>query len=124
MEQRLDATYLRPCFVLKAAALSIAAVGIGTSILLAAYGISLFWRPTPAAIDIRIANPELLVKQDKPFVMAPPETLQIDPHALANQPEQALNSGHPNRVGDPINPRGEVIQREVIVFSSVKHATG
>ena len=32
MEQQLDATYLRPCFVSKAFALSVAAIGIGTSI--------------------------------------------------------------------------------------------
>lgn len=56
MEQQLDATYLRPCFVSKAFALSVAAIGVGTSILLAAYGISLFWRPIPTAMDIRIAN--------------------------------------------------------------------
>jgi hypothetical protein len=124
MEQQLDATYLRPCFVSKAVALSVAAIGIGTSILLAAYGISLFWRPMPAAIDLRIANPELLVRQERPFVMASPETLHIDPKALTNLPEQAPTSGDPKGVGDRITPPQEVIQQEVIVFSSVKHSAG
>jgi hypothetical protein len=124
MEQQLDATYLRPCFVSKAFALSIAAIGFGTSILLAAYGISLLLRPTQTAIDIRIANPELFVRQEKPFVMASPETLRVDQRALTNQPGQVLNTEHSNRKGDPIAPREEVIQREVIAFSGVKHANG
>jgi hypothetical protein len=124
MEQQLDATYLRPCFVSKAFVLSVAVIGIGISILLAAYGISLFWRPMPAAVDIRIANPELIVRQEKPFVMASPEIVHIDPQAPADRPGQAANSGHPKGVGDPISPPQEVIQQEVIVFSSVKHGAG
>jgi hypothetical protein len=126
MEQQLDATYLRPCFVSKAFALSVAAIGIGTSILLAAYGISLFWRPTPipTTLDIRIANPELIVRQEKPFLMAPLKTLNAYPQAPNNRPEQAWNSGPPKGVGDPIIAPQEVIQQEVIVFLSVRHSDG
>jgi hypothetical protein len=126
MEQQLDATYLRPCFVSKAFALSVAAIGIGTSILLAAYGFSLFWRPTPipTTLDIRIANPEILVRQEKPFVMVPPETLPINPQSPTNRAEQAWNSGPPKGNGDRAIPPQEVIQQEVIVFSSVKHSDG
>src|SRR4051812_13413167 len=100
MEQQLDASHLRPGFVSKTLALSAAAIGIGIGFLLAAYGVSLFWRPIPTAIDIRIANPELTVKQEKPFVMAPPDVLRIDPRTFINRPDQASNSGHPNHVAD------------------------
>ena len=127
MEQQLDATYLRPSFVSKAFGLSVAAIGLGTSILLAAYGISFFWRPMQVAIapiDVRIANPELFVRQEKPFLMVPPETLHFNPQAPTNRPEQAWNSGPPRVVGDPVTPPQEVIQQEVIVFSSVKHSDG
>jgi hypothetical protein len=126
MEQQLDATYLRPCFVSKAFALSVAAIGIGTSILLAAYGISFFWRPTPipTTLDIRIANPELIVRQEKPFVMAQPETLNTYPQVPNNRPEQSSNLEPRKGVGDSVTPAQEVIQQEVIVFSSVKHSDG
>src|SRR5258705_6359382 len=127
MEQQLDATYLRPSFVSKAFGLSVAAIGLGTSILLAAYGISFFWRPMQVAvapIDVRIANPEIIVRQEKPFLMVPPETLHINPQAPTNQPEQAWNPGPPKVVGDSVTPPQEVIQQEVIVFSSVKHSDG
>jgi hypothetical protein len=126
MEQQLDATYLRPCFVSKAFALSVAAMGIGISILLIAYGISLIWRPTPASyapVDIPIANPELTVRQAKPFVMAPSETSDIDTKAFIARPAQTHNSERPI-AGDPEALREGVIQREVIVFSSVRHAVG
>jgi hypothetical protein len=126
MEQHLDATYLRPGFVSKAFALSVAAIGIGTGILLAAYGISLFWRPTaiPTTLDIRIANPELIVRQEKPFLMAPPETSSAYPLGPNNRTEQSSQLEHPQGVGDPVTPAQEVIQQEVIVFSSVKHSDG
>jgi len=41
MEQRLDASYLHPGPVERAAAIGIIAVGAGTAVLLAAWGISL-----------------------------------------------------------------------------------
>lgn len=126
MEQQLDATYLRPCFVSKAFALSVAAIGIGTSILLAAYGISFFWRqtPIPTTFDIRIANPEVIVRQEKPFVMALPETLNTYPQAPNNRPEQSSNLEHRKGFGDPATTAQEVIQQEVIVFSSIKQGDG
>ena len=77
MEQRLDPTYLRPGLVERTIAMGIGAVGIGTGILLAAWGISFLWRYTPPEIAVHIANPELhvahnsplKVTQDKPFVI-------------------------------------------------------
>jgi hypothetical protein len=97
-------------------------------VLLTAWGISLLWRHTPPKIAVRIANPEvhlsqdapLVVTQDKPFVLAQPDPLKSDPATLA------LPSLPPNSHLGPnaSTPKGEVIEREVTVFSSVKHDAG
>jgi hypothetical protein len=92
MEHRLDATYLRPGLTERAAALGLGAVGIGTGIFLATWGISFLWKYMPP--EIRIANPEVIVtqqaplkieqdkpfkvEQDKPFVFVPPELAKTD----------------------------------------------
>jgi hypothetical protein len=129
MEQRLDATYLRPGMFERAAAMGIGAVGIGAGILLATWGISLLWRYTPP--EIRIANPEirvvqsepLTVTQDKPFILAQPEPFKIDPGQVTvkveHQPPATGGVG-----GDRTTASGEVIRREVTVFSNVKHGSG
>jgi hypothetical protein len=120
MEQRLDATYLRSGPFERAAAIGIAAVAIGTGILLGTWGISFLWRYTPPEIAVRIGNPEvhmtqsgpLIVAQDKPFEIAPPPPIKIGPAT-------------PNGVGtDAKTPEGDVIRREVTVFSTVKHGAG
>jgi hypothetical protein len=115
MEQHLNATYLRPGLVERAAATAIGTVGIGASILLAAWGISLLWRYTP---------PEIVVRQDKPFVLAPPEPLKIDPDTptLKVEPPPPLLDRRVER--DAKTPEGDVIRREVTVFFTVKHRTG
>jgi hypothetical protein len=129
MEQRLDATYLRPGLFERAVGLGICAAGVGTGILLAAWGISLLWRYTPAEIAIRIANPEvrvaqdapLKVAQDKPFVVEKSESLRIDPAKIIVQMQEIPRSG----IGaDPKTPAADVIRREVTVFSNVKHDVG
>jgi hypothetical protein len=79
MEQRFDATYLRPGPFERAAAIGISAVAIGIGILLAAWGISFLWRYTPPTI--RIANPEIRVTQEKPFTTGP---------QVAEQPKDAV----------------------------------
>jgi hypothetical protein len=84
MEQRLDATYLKHDLVDRAAATALIAAGLGVGVFLAAWGVSLVWRYTPPEIAVRIANPEvridqstpLVVKQDRPFVVAVPEPLR------------------------------------------------
>jgi hypothetical protein len=121
MEQRFDATYLRPGPFERAATIGISAVAIGIGILLAAWGISFLWRYTPPTI--RIANPEIRVTQEKPFILAQPEPFKIDPGQLTvkieQQPPATSGVG-----GNTKTVTGEIIEREVTVFSNVKHGTG
>jgi hypothetical protein len=77
--------------------MGLGAVGIGIGVLLAAWGISFLWRYTP---------PEIVVRQDKPFVVQQPEPLKIDPGK------------------DSKTAAGEIIRREVTVFSTVEHGPG
>jgi hypothetical protein len=115
MEQRLDATYLRPGLIERTIGIGICATGIGTGILLAAWGISFLWRYTPPEIAVRIANPEvhiaqeapLKVSQEKPFVVEQPSPRPVDGIGA-----------------DPKTPGGDVIRREVTVFSNVRHGSG
>jgi hypothetical protein len=104
MEQRLDATYLRAGLVERAIAIGIGAACIGTGILLAAWGISFFWRYTPPEIAVRVANPELhvtqdsplKVSQDKPFVVVQSEPLKIDPAKVIvrdDEPPRSIDKG-------------------------------
>lgn len=132
MEQQLDATYLRPGLIERAAAIGIVAAGTGIGLLLAAWGISLLWRHTSPEIAVRIANPDLhviqhapfKVEQDKPFVLAQSEPLKVDPAKLtikAEQPAYPLVGGV---AASDKTATGDVIRREVTVFSSVKHGPG
>jgi hypothetical protein len=129
MEQRLEAKYLRPGPFERAIALGVGAVGIGTGILLAIWGISLLWRYTPPEIAVRIADPvvhltqdaPLKLSQDKPFVLAQPEPFKVERGELTMKVEQ----GPPwITSGDTKTPSGDSIRREVTVFSNVKHAAG
>jgi hypothetical protein len=124
MEQQLDATYLRPSSISKACGFLIAVVGTGASILLATYGISLFWRPVPPVMDVRIANPELIVKQDRPFLTASPAPSQSDPITPASISSEVTKIKQKNRNDGVTAKHEEIIQREVIVFSTVKHGDG
>jgi hypothetical protein len=121
MEQQLNATYLRPGVMERAAAVGVAAAGIGTGLLLAAWGISFLWRYTPPEIAVRV--PEIHVKQDKPFTIASPPPLQIDP---ATPPLKIVPAAPLAGSGNAENKTaaGEVIRRTVTVFSSVNHAAG
>ncbi len=105
MEQRLDASYLRAGLVERATAIGITSVGIGTGTLVAAWGVSLLWRYTPPEIAVRIANPVIRV-----------EPLKIDAGDLGNRVEQLRREA--KTVG------GNVISREVTVFSNVNHGPG
>src|SRR4051812_30580333 len=111
MEQRLDATYLRPDLFGRVAAIGIGALAIGMSILLAAWGISLLWRYTPPEIAVRII-------QGGPLTVTPlTGELTIKPA----QPSPPITSGIPV---DSKTAAGDAIRREVTVFSSVRHGPG
>ena len=124
MEQCLDPSYLRAGPIERATAIGTMSVGVGTAILLGAWGVSFLWRYTPSEIAVRIANPELhimqsgplTVTQDKPFTIAPPEPLKIDGGDLASRVEQIRR--------DAKTAAGDVISREVTVFSNVNHGPG
>lgn len=128
MEQHLDATYLKHDPVERAAAVALVAAGLGAGVFLAACGVSFLWRYTPPEIAVHVANPELhvvqdaplTVKQDTPFVVAPPDPLKIE-------------RGYLQPPGFPMNDRlgsnsqaafGDVIKREVTIFSHVEHGQG
>ena len=131
MEQRLNATYLRSGLFERAVAVGICAAGIGTAILLAAWGISFLWRYTPPEIKVRVANPEihiaqdspLRVAQDKPFVVAQPAPLKIDPPnvTVQVQPPRPIDN-EVFKEGRPAT--GDLIKREVTVFTYVRHGSG
>jgi hypothetical protein len=125
MEQRVDFTYLR--LITWAKAISLVAVSIGVSGVLISYGVSLVWHYVPP--ELRIANPEIrlvppdpltvvqkepfTVTQDKSFTIAPPDPLKLDVGSLPRLPQEPQKTAG-----------GEVIHREVTVFSNVQHNPG
>jgi hypothetical protein len=131
MEQRLDATYLRPGLVERTTAIGIGTLCIGAGILFAAWGISFLWRYTPPEIAVRVANPELhvtqdsplKVSQDKPFVVVQSEPLKIDPAKVIVKVDEprSIDKGVST---DSKTAAGDVIRREVTVFSKVEHGPG
>jgi hypothetical protein len=114
MEQQLETAFLRPGLTERAAALGIAAVGIGMGILLAMWGFSFLWRYTLP--EIRLANPEVTVKQDKPFTVEQPSSIKTAPGEV---PAGATDVGGHTRTGT-----GDVLRREVTVFWNVTHQLG
>jgi hypothetical protein len=133
MEQRLDATYLRLSSVDRAAAAALVSAGLGVGIFLAGWGISFLWRYTPPEIAVQIANPKihvvqdgpLTVKPDGPFVLAPPDPLKIEPGQVTVKVEPPPSLP----INDRLSPNsqtaaGDVIKREVTVFSQVQHGPG
>src|SRR5262245_49567752 len=73
--------------------------------------------------EIRIANPEIRFVQGKPFVMAQPEPFKIEPGQVTVKVEQQppATSGVG---GNTKTATGEIIEREVTVFSNVRHGPG
>ena len=133
MEQRLDATYLRPGLVERTIAIGIGAVCVGTGILLAAWGISFLWRYTPPEIAVRIANPEVHVAQDAPLKVIPGQAIcgRDSQNRSRSTPQRSLvKVDEPSRSIDEgvstdlKTAAGDVIRREVTVFSNVEHRTG
>jgi hypothetical protein len=133
MEQHLDATYLKHDPVERAAAAALVAAGLGVGVFLATWGVSFLWRYTPPEIAVRVANPELhvvqdaplTVKQDTPFVLAPPDPLKIEQGHLTVKVEQPPGLPTNDRPGsNSQTATGDVIKREVTIFSQVQHGAG
>jgi len=89
---------------------------------LASWGVSLLWRYTPPEIAVRIANPELSIKNPELSIKNP--ELSIKQEApIKKEPSQqpsitgALDAGSQTGTGD-------VIKREVTVFSFMRHGPG
>jgi hypothetical protein len=109
------------------------AASLGVGVFLAAWGVSLLWRYTPPEITVRVANPEvhiaqeapLVVKQDTPFVLAASEPLKIEQGHLTVKVEQPASLPMNDRLGlSSQTAAGDVIKREVTIFSQVQHDTG
>jgi hypothetical protein len=127
VEQQLDTGFLRPGPAERAGALAIGAVGLGLGVLLATWGISLLWRYTPP--EIRIANPEVTVRQDgpltvhqdRPFTIQVPGPLKVELPSFPSLPVTPNGEGGGGQVK---TPAGDAIKREVTVFSTVDHVGG
>lgn len=125
MEQQVDLTHLRPGPVAKASAVAIGACGIGVGILLATWGLSYIWRPINHPIEVKISNPEVrviqsdpfIVKQGGPFVVKQEQPFEVAAGTLKFEPTPAI---------PPVakTADGDIIQREVTVFSTVPHGLG
>jgi hypothetical protein len=125
MEQRLVATHLRPGIFERATATAIYAAGIGTAVLLAAWGISLLWRYTSPEMVVRIANPELRVTQNGPLMVAQDKPFALDePKPLKIESKQVLPVIPNSADIDAKTATGQMIRREVTVFSTVRHGPG
>jgi hypothetical protein len=109
------------------------AAGLGVGVFLAAWGASLLWRYTPPEIAVRVANPEvhiaqdapLVVKQEAPFVLAAPNPVKIEQGQLTLRVEQPPSLPISDRLGSNSQTgAGDVIMREVTLFSHVQHGPG
>jgi hypothetical protein len=114
MEQQLDATYLRPRLSGLLGAIAITALCFGCAVLLAAWGISLLW-----------AHPQrIVVHQEKPFAIEQPRPVKVEPTELTVKVEQAPPVIISGASAEGKTSSGEIIRREVVVFSEVDHRPG
>jgi hypothetical protein len=138
METQLDHTYLRPGIISRAAAVGVAAIGIGAGVLLACWGLSFFWHVDDAVLRSLDALAKQTAGLSDTFrelettlgqrtavgfdaLGAKVDSLShrldvIDQHITA----RSLGaSGQPQST-----PTGQVIKREVTVFNSITHGAG
>jgi len=125
MEQQLDATHLRAGIVARATAAGMAGLGLGAGILLAAWGISVLWSARPFEADAGRRNPEAIATQDRIVPVVPPQPVKNEPVRVIVQVEQAPTPAQGALpVTRDVTPGGDVITREVTVFSTVRHEVG
>jgi hypothetical protein len=142
METQLDATYLRPRPVHRAAAVGFGAIGIGIGVFLAAWGISFLWHPAQDhRIEALTAQLETLSRKVTDGFDAVPQKLSGLDTIIAKLESLSQNvEGLDRHVGaldlktaPPVyggstgggkTPDGDIIKTEVTVFSNVDHAPG
>jgi hypothetical protein len=153
METQLDHTYLRPGIISRAAAVGLAAIGLGLGVLLACWGASFFWHIDDAvvrrldAIGKQTAGlSDALRDQLRALSLKTTESLdalgrkidalgsKIDAlgekiDVLGNRvdviDQRVLVSKPFLGGGQPEKtPDGDIIRREVTVFNTVSHADG
>jgi hypothetical protein len=139
VETQLDHTYLRPGLISRAAAVGLGAVGAGAGVLLACWGLSFFWRyddPVAGKLEAVAQQLETLTQRTTDGLEAlsrstvqQTETMSRKIEALGQKVvaarTEALNRGvGGSRGGDGRTVTGDVIKREVTVFSTVNHEPG
>jgi hypothetical protein len=138
MEQRLDATFLRPGLIHRAAAVVFGAIGIGAGIFLAAWGLSFLWHPPQDhRIDALVSQLETLnQKVTDGFdglgqkITDRLKTLTMKLETLSQNVEDldrhvgTLKARPPIIGGDGKTPDGDIIKSEVHVFFNVDHDPG
>jgi hypothetical protein len=146
METRLDHTYLRPGIISRAAAVGLAALGIGAGIFLAAWGLSFLWYPAQdKRIDALVSQLETMNQKMadafddlKQKISQNIEAMHRQNTALSQnitdldrhvgKIELKVNSPNPPIIvgdtGRKTDNRGNVIEKEVTVFHTVKHEGG
>ena len=134
METQLDHTYLRPGLIARAAAVGLAAVGVGAGVLLACWGLSFFWRyDDPVVRKLEALTQELATLNQKTTLET--ETLSQKMSQGLDALNQKINTldqkvalvkiGTSGSAGGGRETYpGDVIKREVTVFSHVKHEPG
>jgi hypothetical protein len=125
MEQRLDATYLRAGILERATAAGVVGLGLGMGVLLAAWGISILWSAHSAQAETGKKAVGAIGDTNRPVAAVSFDPVKIEPVRVIVQVEQvhtALQAGNP--AGPTVTPAGDVIRREVTVFSTVSHDAG
>ncbi len=140
METQLDHTYLRPGIISRAAAVGLAAIGVGAGVLLACWGLSFFWHVDDAVLRRLDAIAKQTAGLSDTFreietTLGQRTTESIDalggkidalePSPRRDQPASDRDEIVPGGSGQPESTRtGHVIKREVTVFNSITHEGG
>jgi hypothetical protein len=141
MEQRLDATYLQPGLIHRAAAVGFCAISIGVGIFLATWGISFLWHPAEdPRIDALVSHLETLKEKVANGFDALGQKLGgLDAMTVKLDSLSQSVAGLDHHVGtlelktaSPLTgpggsgktPDGDIIKTMVTVFSEVDHEGG
>jgi hypothetical protein len=144
METQLDHTYLRAGIISRAAAVGLAAVGVGLGVLLACWGASFFWHIDDAVVrrldgigkqtaglsDVlrdEISSLSLKTTESLDALGGKIDVLGGKIDALGNRvdviDQRVLVSRSPSDQPER-TPDGDIIRRQVTVFKTVTHADG